>query len=262
MADIQNFSKAEELIKKNPRQAETQAFEWKRFLKDNAESSPEVLLIKTEEEFYKWTTEHPEKHVDPYVWAGKNIVDYYASLQQEEDEPTQKKEEKEPLREVEEKPREEISQSVPSRILRQILREESPAIPKSPAQIGEAASPIRSVEQGASRGLGSASRAAGRAGATAGRTAGLAAQAATRGIIAFLATPPGWITIGVIVVILIIVFIIVHTKGRDKYSPQMNNQGAIENTNASASAIITPSTATPSATFSPEEPSATPPAEL
>lgn len=77
MAD---FSEYEKLIRENPKQADAQAFEWQQFLKANAPISPELGSIETSEEFYKWVSEHPEKNVDPSVWAGKEISEAYYYL--------------------------------------------------------------------------------------------------------------------------------------------------------------------------------------
>lgn len=105
MADTRNFSKAEESVRKNPGQADAQAFEWERFIKTNAESSPEILSIKSKEEFLRWALEHPEKHVDPSIWEGKEISEYYYYLsEQHKNEPLKESEKKEPLKEVSEKP--------------------------------------------------------------------------------------------------------------------------------------------------------------
>lgn len=77
---------------------------------------------------------------------------------------------------------------------------------------------------------------AGRAAAQAGR---VAAQAAARGIMMFFATPPGWITLGVIIGVLIVVFLIVLIMGKDKQPAQQ-----MTSLEASPSATLSPITPT------------------
>ena len=103
MADAQNFSKTEGFIRKNPRQAEAQAFEWERFLKINAQDSAEILSIKTKEEFDRWALEHPEKHVDPSIWDGREISEYYRLRGQNKNEPMQESDKKELSKETNER---------------------------------------------------------------------------------------------------------------------------------------------------------------
>ena len=55
-----------------------------------------------------------------------------------------------------------------------------------------------------------------------GQTTKLAAQAAARGALAFFATPPGWIVLGVIAGIFVFVFLFVLINGESKYSSQTN----------------------------------------
>ncbi|MDO8583111.1 MAG: hypothetical protein Q7R51_01115 [bacterium] len=84
--NIRNFSKIEELIRKNPGAADEQAFKWEQFLKNNAEASPELYSMETADEFTKWADAHPEKNIDTSVWIGKEIADsYYYLRDQHED---------------------------------------------------------------------------------------------------------------------------------------------------------------------------------
>jgi len=84
---IRNFSQIEKLIRENPKEADAQAFQWRQFLKNNANESPELYSIDTAEEFYKWAQEHPEKNIDTSVYVGKEISDsYYYLREKHEDE--------------------------------------------------------------------------------------------------------------------------------------------------------------------------------
>ena len=79
--DIRNFSKIENHIRENPREADAQAFEWQQFLRANAGSSPELFSMETPEEFYRWAQEHPG--IDTSVWVGKEISDSYYYLREQ-----------------------------------------------------------------------------------------------------------------------------------------------------------------------------------
>ena len=81
-----NFSELERLIKENPKEADSQAFEWQRFLRLNAEKSPELYFMQTSEEFYKWADSHPEKNIDKSVWIGKEISEAYYYLREQHEE--------------------------------------------------------------------------------------------------------------------------------------------------------------------------------
>ncbi len=101
---------------------------------------------------------------------------------------------------------------------------------------------LNQVQRGATNVARGGSRIASQAGRAAAQAGRVAAQAATRGIMAFFATPPGWITLGVIVGVLVIVFLIVFIMGRDKQTTQQ----------------ATLLEASPSATLSPIAPSEQP----
>lgn len=82
MADTLSFQDAEAIIRRDPRRAETLAFEWQEFLKSNAKTSPEILDVETSEEFYRWAQEHPG--INTSAWEmGKQISDAYCYLREE-----------------------------------------------------------------------------------------------------------------------------------------------------------------------------------
>lgn len=252
MADIQNFSKAEKLIRENPRLAKIQALEWEKFLKNNAKSHPEVLLIKTKEDFDKWALDH---HIDPSVWEGKEISDYYSHLKQQTGQPPQTEGETIPPEEVDKGPQKtsgenalanpqkeekrgggkpSVSLSDINRVIREISDAEKTLTPELPI------SPTPQGEQLAQRGLQGAERTGARAVAQAGKTAAqagkLAAQLGSR-VGAFLLTNPvGWVILAIIVVV-IITFVIVLALGAPP-TPTENNSNLIQT--ASPAATLTP----------------------
>lgn len=77
--EIRNFAQLERFIKERPKEADALASQWQEFAKQN----PEVLSFQTAEEFYAWRAQHPEKHVDENVWAGKEIQDVYFYLREQ-----------------------------------------------------------------------------------------------------------------------------------------------------------------------------------
>lgn len=79
--EIRNFSEIEKLIRSNPRQADALAGKWHEFVKLH----PEVLHFESSEEFYGWTAENPNLHIDPDVWVGKEITDAYFYLRGQEE---------------------------------------------------------------------------------------------------------------------------------------------------------------------------------
>lgn len=187
---------------------------------DIEKSQDEITTIVNKKYQEEFSLKHPEK-----AKAYRQREDLLKQRQQERDD--------------------KRDQSIPNRVLKQILKEESPPMQEIP--LNKPASLGQRIGNGLSRAqnaMSKAGRASSRAGAQAGKTAAqagrLAAQAATRGIMAFLATPPGWITVGVVVALLIVVFIIVYTKGRDKYPPQENIQEANEAINDTTSTAPTP----------------------
>lgn len=79
--EIKNFSEIEKFIRSDPRQADVLAGKWHEFIK----LYPEVLRFESSEEFYRWTAENPNLHVDPDVWVGKEITDAYFYLRDQEE---------------------------------------------------------------------------------------------------------------------------------------------------------------------------------
>lgn len=81
--NIRNFSEIEKLIKENPKLAQEQAFEWQRFLKSNAIDAPELYSIENADEFHLWIQAHPERHIDPSIFVGKEISESYYYLREQ-----------------------------------------------------------------------------------------------------------------------------------------------------------------------------------
>lgn len=79
--EIKNFSEIENFIRSNPHQADVLAGKWHEFVR----LYPEVLQFESSEEFYTWTAENPNLHVDPDVWVGKEITDAYFYLRGQEE---------------------------------------------------------------------------------------------------------------------------------------------------------------------------------
>ncbi len=100
-------------------------------------------------------------------------------------------------------------------------------------------------------------RAAAQAGRMAAQLGARAAAAAAPAVAGFFLSPPGWIVLGVVAVVIIITFLIVYLTGKDIGSSQIN----LQEVNAGLMQIspITSATSTPSATLSPTP---TPPAAL
>ena len=80
---IRNFEEIERSIKEHPHEADAIAKKWNEFAKNN----PEVLSFNSSEKFYAWVDKHPEKHIDPEVWVGKEIIDAYYYLRRQEENP-------------------------------------------------------------------------------------------------------------------------------------------------------------------------------
>ena len=217
MAD-ENFLEVEELIRKNPGQANAQAFEWERFLKSNPESSSEIISIKTEEEFRKWVENHPEKHIDPSVWEGKEISEYYLRHpKQPQENAPQESEIKEVSKQIEEESPQKPETGY-AYVPQQLPAEESqPAETISPVssgkQIQQPPSASRPSGGGISRGINNINNFARRGLTNPFGKIGqrVATQTALRGLAAFLASSSGvWVPIAItLVLVFIFTFIIV-----------------------------------------------------
>lgn len=239
MAD-NDFLKTEELIRKNPGQANARVFEWERFLKANPENSSEILSIKTEEEFHRWSESHPEKHVDPSIWEGKEISEYYLSHpKQPQENVSQESEKKEILKELSEEtvqkpeanyayipqplpPQEDLTPTTSSPLTVETPTQQPPSSSRSSG--GGISRGINNINSFARRGF---SNPLGKVGQ---RVIG---QTALRGFAAFLAGPGLPIVIAVVLVF-IFTFIIVGFGGAP--SSEQNSQ----TTNITPTETITP----------------------
>lgn len=207
-------------IKDHPGEANALAGQWQTFLTTYSRSNPEILDIKSREEFNAWAVHHPEKHIDTNIlWIGKEITDtlFHLTRQQEDKNKTTANE-----TQSQEKEGRAQSPSISARDINQIIKSAEQPQPTTPTTTRQPSiqTPTRgffnrtAIKTPARLG----GRLAGRTGSMAGRLvsrlAVQAGMAAGRAVVAGLVSNPvGWIVIGVIVLIIVIVFFIIFFAG-------------------------------------------------
>ena len=159
---------------------------------------------------------HPEKHIDPSVWEGKEISEYYLRHpKQPQEKAPQESQKEEALKEVSKEPIQKTEAGY-GYVPQQLPAEESqPAETISPVSSGEQIQQPPSASRpsggGISRGINNINNFARRGLTNPFGKIGqrVAAQTALRGFAAFLATNPWvWLVLG-IAILFIVVFVIV-----------------------------------------------------
>lgn len=85
--EIRNFEELERLIKQHPNEAAGISKEWENFTNfiktSHPDLLPQILSISSSEQFYAWSTSHPELNIDPSVFRGKEIQESYFYLREQ-----------------------------------------------------------------------------------------------------------------------------------------------------------------------------------
>lgn len=238
--EIKNFAEIERFIKERPKEADALVLEWQKFIATNARENPELVSIKSREEFLAWVAQHTEKRIDTNIWVGKEITDAYFYLKSAQRalgeevsgikrEEKKKERSRETTREAleeyikEEKKYKQPAQPRPREFFRNV-RTRISNIGRESYRVGKrlATQEGRTIGRFAGRtGLNIARQGTrltiqgGRAALVGIRTTIQAAMALGRVVVAGIAAigPVGWIVIAVIVVIIVIVFFLIMLLG-------------------------------------------------